>query len=225
MHVIAANITKRASLKFLLLACILITILLPSVQLNAQTSDTVKAPKKDTVKNKVTSDTNKIKVKAHSPKKAMLFSACLPGLGQAYNKKCWKIPIIYVGAAAITYYAIRNLDSLKIYTNAYKNKANGNLSAIDNFHNQYDLSDLQTLKTDYKRLTDITFILAGVLYALNIIDATVDAYMFNYDLSDDLSMHVIPAFYASRNYSYTGLSFSFTFGKHLKQPLFHKEGK
>lgn len=224
MNVVAANTANRTSSMFLLLAGMLIIILqLLSVQLYSQKPDTVSVQKTDTAKDEAKSDTNKIKAKYHSPRKAMLMSACLPGLGQAYNKKYWKIPIIYAGAAAVTYFAIRNLDSLKIYTNAYKNKANGNLTAIDSFHNKYAVNDLKTLKTDYKRLTDLTFIIAGAIYALNIIDATVDAYMFTYDLSDDLSMHVIPTFYASRNYSYTGLSFSFTFGKHLKQPsILHK---
>jgi hypothetical protein len=219
MQVIAANIKKRSSFNFYIQASILFIILIiPFSPLIAQTSDTIKINKSDTSKNEITSDTSKIKAKVHSPKKAMLMSACLPGLGQAYNKKYWKIPIIYAGAAAITYFAIRNLDSLNVYSSAYKNSANRNFAAIDKYHSQWDSTDLQTIKSQYKRLTDITFILAGALYALNIIDATVDGYMFTYDLSDDLSMHIMPMYYTSRNYSYTGLSFSFTFGKHLIQP-------
>jgi len=50
--------------------------------------------------------TDTSKVKKHSPKKAMIMSAIIPGLGQAYNKKYWKIPIIYAGAAVVTYFAI-----------------------------------------------------------------------------------------------------------------------
>jgi hypothetical protein len=218
MHVIVANIKKRSSFNFYILASILFIILIiPFSPLIAQTSDTNKINKSDTSKSEISSDTSKIKAKVHSPKKAMLMSACLPGLGQAYNKKYWKIPIIYGGAAAITYFAIKNLDSLNIYTRLYKKYANIKSTSPDS------LSNFLTQKTDYKRYTDLTFIFAGVLYALNIIDATVDAYMFTYDLSDDLSMHVLPTFYSSRNYSYTGLSFSFTFGKQLKHPPIHKE--
>jgi hypothetical protein len=218
MQVIAANIQKRSISKSRLLAVsFFLILLLPFSQLKSQSSDTGST--------EIRKDTNKVVVviKKHPPKKALLMSAVLPGLGQAYNKKYWKIPIIYAGAAAVTYFAIKNLDSLNIYSSAYKKSVTGKSALIDKFHSQYDSTQLLTLRTDYKRYTDLTFIIAGAIYALNIIDATVDAYMFTYDLSDDLSMHVLPTFYTSRNYSYTGLSFSFTFGKHSKPPLLHKE--
>ncbi len=216
MQVIASSSKKRSFSKFrLLTSSLVILLLLPIAQINAQSSDTGITD--------VKTDTNKVVVKKHPPKKALLMSAVLPGLGQAYNKKYWKIPIIYVGAAVDAYFAIKNLDSLHIYSTAYKNSVNGKSALLDKFHSQYDSTQLLTLRTDYKRYTDLTFIIAGAIYALNIIDATVDAYMFTYDLSDDLSMHVLPMFYTSRNYSYTGLSFSFTFGKHFKPPLLHKE--
>jgi hypothetical protein len=218
MSFTTVNTIKRASLKLRLLAASVIILLFPFRHLCAQTSDSGKAVIiSDTNKIVTATDTNKIKLKKHSPKKAMLMSACLPGLGQAYNKKYWKIPVIYASAAAIAYFAIKNLDSLNVYTSAYKNKANGNYAALDSFHNHYQLEDLLSLKTQYKRLTDITFILGGVLYALNIIDATVDAYMFTYDIGNDLSMKISPTLFTFRKYSFPGLSFSFTFGKHLKQ--------
>jgi len=199
-----ANISNLFQVTIRMLA-ILAVLILFSFRISAQNSDTSTTQKSDTGK-----------VKKHSPKKAALMSACLPGLGQVYNKKYWKLPVIYVGAGIITYFAILNSDSLRNYNNAYKLRMDGNPATIDNYEGKYSDDNLLQIKNFYRRNLELTVIFAVGLYALNIIDASVDAHLFEFDINDDLSVKVSPLFFAARDFSVTGLSFSFKFGKTKK---------
>ena len=130
----------------------------------------------------------------HSPRKATILSAVLPGAGQYYNKKYWKIPIIYVGFTALSYYVIINNDDYKTYKSAYKKRLDGDVSTTDEFVGIYSDQDLSTLKNYYRRNRDLSVIGMSVLYVLNIIDATVDAHLFHFDVSDELTLNWHPAF-------------------------------
>ena len=167
--------------------------------------------KKDSLSKKIdTSSVNK-----HSPKKATIMSACLPGLGQAYNKKYWKIPIIYAGAAGVTYAVIFNSHYYKLLKLAYQYRTDGDSSTIDNYPN-YSTDELQALRDYYRRNMELSYIIGGAIYILNIIDADVDAHLYHFDISDNLTMNIDPFFIPSQNHSFAGLSFSFTFGKKIK---------
>lgn len=130
----------------------------------------------------------------HSPTKASLLSAILPGTGQAYNKKYWKIPIIYAGFAGLGYLAVTNNSDYKIYKDAYRLRLDGNESTVDDYVGIYSDEDLVTLKDYYKRNRDLSYICMGILYALNIIDASVDAHLFYFNVNDDLTMQVQPGY-------------------------------
>lgn len=128
----------------------------------------------------------------HSPKKATLLSAAFPGLGQLYNKKYWKMPVIYVGFAALTYAVTFNNSRYKTYRNAYIKRNDGDPATIDPFVDIYSSQDLATLKNAYHRYRDLSVIGMAALYFLNIIDANVDAQLFTFDVSDDLSFNLSP---------------------------------
>ncbi len=131
--------------------------------------------------------------KPHSPTKAALYSAVLPGLGQAYNRKFWKIPIVYAGFGLITYFIISNTQEYKKYKEAYTYVANGDSTYIDNdYVGTYDEQQLLDGKDYHRRNMELSYILCGLWYALNIIDASVDAHFFDYDISDDLSLRLDP---------------------------------
>jgi len=164
--------------------------------------------------------TDTSKVKKHSPKKAMIMSAIIPGLGQAYNKKYWKIPIIYAGAAVVTYFAIVNGDSLRNYTTAYKLRTDGDSTTIDAYATKYKTEDLLTIKNYYRRNFELSFIAGFAIYALNIIDATVDAHLFNFDINDNLTMKWQPLLITSFHHSVAGVSLTFNFGKEKKIQAF-----
>lgn len=144
----------------------------------------------------------------HSPKKAAIYSAVLPGLGQAYNKKYWKIPIVYGGFAAFGYFINWNNSNYRISKNAYldltDNDENTNSFMNLKYIEYYDLTNptmverledgLIKRQDYYRRNRDLLVILTVAFYGLNIIDASVDAHFFDWDISDDLTMNFKPTF-------------------------------
>ncbi len=131
--------------------------------------------------------------KPHSPNKAAIFSAVLPGLGQAYNKKYWKIPIVYAGFGVFFYFAISNRSEYIKYKEAYTYVASGDSSSIDNdYVLEYDEQQLLDGKNYHRRNMELSYILGGLWYILNIVDASVDAHFFDYDVSDDLTIRLEP---------------------------------
>jgi hypothetical protein len=134
-------------------------------------------------------NSDSIILKEHSPKKAGMYSALIPGLGQAYNNKYWKIPILYVGEGLMVYYAVQQQNFYKDYTNLYKAeyfKPPGEQNA--------DSLTIYGIRRDgYRQNRDKLFFFAGLIYAANIIDAMVDAYFYHFDISDNLSMKLQPA--------------------------------
>jgi|SRR5690554_308182 len=133
----------------------------------------------------------------HSPKKATIMSAILPGLGQAYNKKYWKIPILYGGFALTGYYLNDNLKNIDKYKQAYIAETDGDPSTVN--PTQYNTVQLNQLIDRYKQWRDLSYIAFAVIYALNIIDANVDAHLFYFDVSEDISLNWAPYLSPERN--------------------------
>ena len=146
----------------------------------------------------VQSDTVKIlesELPEHSPTKATLYSLFVPGLGQAYNRKFWKIPIIYAGIGAFSYIAVQQHKLFDEKRNAYVNRINGDSTDVylqaGNFYSNDAL--LKSMDID-RRNRDFMIILAAGIYALQIVDAAVDAHLFYFNVSDDLSINYTPYF-------------------------------
>lgn len=146
-----------------------------------------------------------IKKPVHPPKQAALMSACLPGLGQVYNRKAWKVPIIYAGFGALGYGFAINQHNFSTYRDALRLRYDNDPATTDAFP-QYGDDDLVTLKQYYQRFRDLTVIGMTALYALNIIDAAVDAHLFYFDISDDISLRFTPFYISSFQAPITGLS-------------------
>ena len=155
------------------------------------------AQKRDTIR------TDTIKVKAselpkHSPTKAALFSTFVPGLGQAYNRKFLKIPFIYAGIAIPAYYGIEQNQKFNEKRSAYKSRLAGD--STDQFLNPGNFYSNEALLESMdinRRNRDLMFIISGVIYVLQIVDASVDAHLFYFNVSDDLSIYYTPTFYYS----------------------------
>lgn len=131
-----------------------------------------------------------LSVRFHDPKKATIMSAVLPGLGQVYNKKWWKVPIIYGGFAAAGYYLKDNLDNIDYYTGAYR-AATDDDPATQN-PTDFAPTQLADIVDQYKRWRDLSYIAIAAIYILNVVDANVDAHLFYFDVSEDISFHVQP---------------------------------
>lgn len=132
--------------------------------------------------------------KKHSPFKATIMSVALPGLGQVYNGKWWKVPIIYGGFGGLIYSSVFNDAKCRTYKNAYLLRIDDDPNTIDQFQGRYSDANLRELVTFYQRNRDLSLIFTGVIYALNIIDAGVDAHLKGFDVSDELSFKIRPTF-------------------------------
>ena len=137
------------------------------------------------------------------PKRAALYSAILPGAGQVYTKKYWKVPIIYAGLITSAFYINESNNYYQLYKTTYLNRIDGDIS--DNL--DYELPELKILTDHYRRNREVSALLFTLTYVLNIVDASVNAHLFDYDVSDDLSLHIQPMYFSKENA--TGLSLSF----------------
>ncbi|MDY6800499.1 MAG: DUF5683 domain-containing protein [Bacteroidota bacterium] len=139
---------------------------------------------------------NNPKEQVHSPHKATMFSAVVPGLGQVYNKKYWKLPIIYGLTGAFIYAFDFNNNQYNKYKNAYAEFDAGKINSFEGYTNK-DI--ILRLKDYHRRNRDLNVIVLAGVYMLNIIDATVDAHLFDYDISEDLSLNIQPSLMHSVN--------------------------
>lgn len=150
---------------------------------------------------------------SHNPKKAAAFSAVLPGLGQAYNKKYWKIPVVYAAFGVLGYFYADNNQNYKTYKEAYKFRTDDNPATFDNFVGIYTDENLKVLRDYYRRNLELTVIVGAAVYILNIIDATVDAHLFDFEVNDDLSLKFSPTYAPSLsgNKGYAGITLTLKF--------------
>ena len=127
-----------------------------------------------------------------SPAKAAFFSAVLPGLGQAYNKKYWKIPIVYAAIGTGVYFYIDNTKQYNRYRDAYKSRLAGFTN--DEFYSEdgttqiVTTDNLEDAQDFYRKNKEISLLVTLGLYALNIIDANVDAHLLQYNVDENLSL-------------------------------------
>ena len=161
--------------------------------------------------------------KPHSPLKATIMSACLPGLGQIYNGKWWKTPIVYAGLGGLGYLVYRNHSEYRSYLHAYEFKTGdlpegATLSEYETeLADKYAASQLQTYKESYRRNFELFTILTVAWYGLNIVDACVDGHLYTYDISDDLSINIDPFLRATETpvpmpqYAQVGVTFKLNF--------------
>ncbi|HLN73086.1 MAG: DUF5683 domain-containing protein [Methylococcaceae bacterium] len=169
-----------------------------------------------------TNDTVIVKkpVVVHSARKATIYSAALPGLGQIYNRKYWKLPLVYGGFATLGYFINFNNGEYIKYRQAYSDiidndpNTSSYLKLITNYDSnrqtQY-IERLRSYKDYWRRNRDLLVISTAMFYALNIIDASVDAHFFNFDISDDLTMKWAPGPIFCEKEKTLGIQCSITF--------------
>jgi hypothetical protein len=146
------------------------------------------------------------------PAKSALYSMILPGLGQAYNGKYWKIPIIYSLLGTMYYFAADNHQKYEDFKYAYKNFNDPDQKPewVRQIENSSYLKERMEF---YKRNRDLNIVLGAVIYLFNILDANVDAHLMDFDVSEDLSLRIQPdinyyqAFEKKSNVSGFGIKF------------------
>lgn len=172
-------------------------------------------------------------VRVVSPKKAAMLSAVFPGLGQIYNRKYWKLPILYGGIGAMIYGLTWNNKTYVEYRNAYvdwsyersgvpNNQRYLDIISIDTqerllsgeIDSDWFLQQLESKKNAYRRDRDLLIFGMIAIYIVNILDASVDAHLSDFDIGEDLSMKVSPSVINIPNGNYNkslGVSCKLTF--------------
>lgn len=155
------------------------------------------------------------KIMNREPNRAALMSAVLPGAGQIYNRKYWKAPLAIIGLGITGYLAFDYNRQTRMYGDAAEVAGrNGDRSSFSTDYHGYNLqkltaTQLSTLQDDSRRYMYMNILIFSGIYALNIVDAYVDAHLKEFDVNDNLSFKVKPLFYTT-NYSHlaTGLTLS-----------------
>jgi uncharacterized protein DUF5683 len=164
----------------------------------------------------------------HSPRKAAVRSAIIPGWGQAYNNKIWKIPIIYAALGITGYIFVDNLNTYKELRFAYTAKYEASLPAYDSassypgpyrdstkYHQmnpQYIPISKESLKQgrdQFRRYVDYAAVFFIIFWGLNVVDAVVDAHLKAFDISPDLSLKIKPSYNPIANSAGICLVFKF----------------
>ena len=129
--------------------------------------------------------------KKHSPTIAGCLSI-IPGGGQIYNKKYWKLPIVYGALGISGYFVYYFAHQMVSYKKEFINRRDGNTALLNPKYSIETDANILALKNTYRRRMEIAIGITAVLYVLNIVDAIVDAHLYYFDISDDLSLHVTP---------------------------------
>jgi hypothetical protein len=174
-------------------------------------SQTLLVAQTDTAKVKLEGkiDTINTLSKRFIPERAALYAFVLPGLGQAYNKKYWKIPILYGGAGALGYAVYWNNNRFLRFKDSFNAKQNQNTA-----QDPYPQLSLESVKLnrDYSRRNrDFSIILCIALHALNVLDATVDAHLKTFDIDDNIRTSIEPSFDTFGSNPVYGMSFKVNF--------------
>jgi hypothetical protein len=186
--------------------------------IDADTSTTPFIAISDTMFADTSSSSQKVvsKEKKHNPKKAVWMSAVLPGLGQAYNKKYWKIPIFYAGLGGIGYAVYYTSSNFIQARDAYRLQVDNDPKTIGTYQRFTDANTLKAQRDFHNRNLTISSICLVVWYSLNLIDAAVDAHLFNFDMKDDLSLEWGPHIQTPQPYSPVAQSYGLRFAIKFK---------
>lgn len=141
-----------------------------------------------------------------SPAKAAFYSALFPGMGQLYNKRYWKMPLVYAAIGTSTYFYIWNNSNYNEYRSAYKRRLAGYTD--DKF---YFLSQdrLLTGQRFYQKNRDLSALITVAFYVLNIVDANVDAHLRQFNVNDNLSFE--PQVFPGDAYNRTNIGFTLNY--------------
>jgi hypothetical protein len=151
-----------------------------------------------------------------NPRAALVLSLILPGAGQAYNKKYWKIPIVYGTMGYLLWRISDNRENYNQRKLAYEAAITGDTTiAVAPELQNLNASTLRLLRNNSKKQLESNWIFLVLTYLLNGVDAYVDAHLLEFDVSEDLTLQVDPSFYPSLQENgqlpMTGLSVRFAF--------------
>jgi hypothetical protein len=150
-------------------------------------------------------------LKKHSPKLAATLSAVLPGAGQVYNRKYWKVPFIYAFGGTLGYIGIQNYSVYNKYRKIIISRTANGEPFTDEYAKVYSTSNLITLQNQHRSFVEYCAVGLLAVYALQIVDALVDGHLYHFDVSEDLSFQWQPnmLFNYGKPYAAVGLTLNF----------------
>ena len=155
---------------------------------------------------KINQPKTKDSIPVHSVKKAVIFSAILPGSGQVYNhlampkgqkKAFWKVPLIYAGLGATGFITYKNNRDKNLLRAEYESRTSGNSPQS---YLEYDNAGILTLFATARTRRDLFFVGFGIVYLLNILDAGVEAHFVKFDIGEDLSLSFEPTAFTTAGF-------------------------
>ena len=149
-------------------------------------SQEISSPKQSRVK-----ASDSVEVAKHSPTAAMLWSI-IPGGGQIYNKKYWKVPIIYGLLDVSCFFLTKYASDMMLYRTEFINRRDGHTEALIPALADIPDENILAMKQKAQRNMEICIAATAIIYTLNFIDAMVDAHLYYFDVSDDLSLQWSP---------------------------------
>ncbi|MBI2731066.1 MAG: hypothetical protein HYX40_09995 [Sphingobacteriales bacterium] len=193
---------------------------LTAAKINAQQKNVLPDTSVNHKSDKVEKTDSVVKKQPHSPRKATIRSAIIPGWGQIYNKKYWKVPLVY-GAlgttAGIFAYNIKWYNRTRYaYKIAYQIQQGGGSAGQETVYKDLvPLLDkpeaLKQYRNEFRQNVDYSVLIFLLAWGLNVVDATVDGHLKDFDVSEDLTLRINPGYSPMANT--TGLSFIVSIGK------------
>lgn len=193
---------------FLITVLLLLTLIYSNSFAQERTDSTI-VQDSSSRKNILAIDTS---AKKHNPKVATFRSAVIPGWGQAYNKKYWKIPIIYGALGTTAYVFFFNLKTYKLLKQAIIYRSDtiaANDQLVDKQFINLSTESIRNYRNTFRQNVDYSVLFFLLFWGLNVVDATVDAHLKSFDVTDDISLKIKPGYNPAINTG--GLSFVFTF--------------
>lgn len=198
------------------ISLLLLLFLLPAIKSGAQDTLIITPPAVVGTQDTIIMPPAKVKSRIKSPHRAAMLAAAFPGMGQVYNRKYWKIPVVYAGFAGLGYSMVFNTTNFNRYTSAYQDftdlipETDSYLEVIRGIDpSEFDpvlhpdtfkpseaqwIKERLLAKVDYfKKYRDLTYIGIAAWYLISIIDANVDASLSDYDVGRNLNLSLIPA--------------------------------
>lgn len=182
---------------------IFISLYFFSVETTAQSTNSITTSEKINS----TDSSNKKKIKKFNTRTATLRSAMIPGWGQIYNKKYWKLPLVYGGlgiTAGVFQYNVKNYNLLRQAFSYRTDTISANDALIDPRFKNLSTNAIQSYRTSFRQNVDYTVLFFIAFWGLNVIDATVDANLKAFDVNDNLSLQIKQGYSPMANT--TGLS-------------------
>jgi hypothetical protein len=153
-------------------------------------------------------------IQKFNPRTATIRSAIFPGLGQIYNKKYWKLPLVY-GAlgttAGVYFYNVKNYRLLRQAVGYLSDTIPGNDGQVDPQFKNLSLNAIRSYRNSFRQNVDYSVLFFIFFWGLNVVDATVDAHLKAFDVNDNLSLELKPGYSPLSNT--TGISLVLNIGK------------